>query len=235
VVRDRVKIGFLGASPGATGREYEIKGSVLYALRRGKVPAEWSSATDKKRAGVQAQRAIWQHLSEHSLQQLEDSVFDLLRRLSPTVWVVVVKQAHAYDKYKSKTWHPFYWALTYLQQRVVHHVQVRHGGYERAMFVMDENSTLSTASHFDSFLTTRAAINATTSWPVDFSRYIVDIPFRGSSHLHQAIQLVDFVAHTVYRHVRKDDPLDWFTRIEPFLAQHWKSGSYSNAGLAFIG
>ena len=51
----------------------------------------------------------------------------------------------------------------------------------------------------------------------------------------KGIEFVAFAAHCVYGHVRKDDPLDWFTRIEPFLAQHWKSGSYSNAGLAFIG
>ena len=228
----QVKSSYLSSDMDSS-RAYEIKGSVLYSLRLGKQPAEWL-ASRKNRPHIEAQKKIWGALKPAQLLSLERSVFQLLQRLSPTLWVVVVKQADVYRKHKANTWHPFYWALTYLQQRVVHHVQVRHGAYERALFVMDENSTLKTASHFDSFLATRDKINVTASWPVNFTRYIIDVPVSGSSHLHQSIQLVDFIAHAVYRHVRKQDSLDWFPRIEPYLARHFGDRSTKNAGLTFI-
>lgn len=221
----QVKQAYLGAHGSETDRSYELKGATLYALRLGRKPHGYSPAQMKR----------WGALTAQQLINLENSVFDLLRRLKPTLWVVVVKQAHVYRKHKEKTWHPYYWALTYLQQRVVHHVQARHGGYERALFMMDENSTLRTAAHYDDFLKTRASINITASWPVDFSRYVIDVPVSGCSHLHEPIQLVDFVAHTVWRHVRKRDPLGWFVRIEPFLAEHFSDDTYMNAGLSFIG
>lgn len=230
----QVKRVYLGPRGGEIDRAYELKGSTLYSLRLGKNPTSWMS-TGKVRPHIETQKKVWAALSASQLASLEASVFDLLQRLAPTLWVVVVKQAGVYRKYKTRTWHPFYWALTFLQQRVAHHIQARHGSYERALFMMDESSTLKTASHFDRFLATRASINATASWPVDFSRYIIDVPVWGCSHLHEPIQLVDFVAHAVYRHVRSDDSLGWFPRIEPYLARHFSTGSAAHAGLSYIG
>ncbi len=133
-----------------------------------------------------------------------------------------------------RTWSPYYWCLTFLQQRVAQFVQAQYGSYERGLFLMDEHSTLSSATHFESFLETRDTINQTASWPVDFKKSLVDVPVTAKSHLFQPLQLADIVAHTVLRHVRRLDALNWFSRIEPFLAKHWRTGRYEEAGFTVI-
>jgi len=229
-----MKSGYLGAGPEDVGPEYEIKGSVLYALRKGQRPIEWTPGKGRKRPYTTAQKAIWTPLTPNQLTSLETSLFDLFHRIGPVVWVVVVKQAHVYKRYGNKTWPPHHWALTYLQQRVAQHVQANHGAYQQGLFVMDETSTLSTAAQLGDFLRTRGAINSTASWPVNFRRYLVDVPVTGKSHLIQALQLADVVAHAVWRKIHNDDALKWFEGVEPFLAIHWRGGTYKNAGLTFI-
>lgn len=229
----RVKQAFLGAGPLDAGCEYEIKGSLLYALRLGKQPKEWHGQ-GRQRRFTPAQKAVWQTLDAKRLDMLERAVFDLFRRLAPTVWVVVVKQASLYQKYGPKTWPPHHWGLTFLQQRAAQHVQAQHGVYQQALFIVDQTSTLGTAPQFDDFLKVRTTINGTASWPVEFSRYLVNVPVSGQSHLVQAIQLADFVAHAAFRYVRGADPLGWFAKIEPLLAKHWTNGKIANAGLTFI-
>ncbi|MFQ5810653.1 MAG: hypothetical protein ACE5JM_13650, partial [Armatimonadota bacterium] len=64
------------------------------------------------------------------------------------------------------------------------------GAYERAMFLMDETSTLSTAAQFDDYLSTRETINGMAAWPVEFGRYLVDTPVFGKSHLHEPPEAV---------------------------------------------
>ena len=215
-------------------QEYEIKGNVLYALRQGLTPLAWQGGRRSKQSHVPVQRAIWSSLEAYQLRHVEKSVFDLLGRLAPVVWAVVVRQHDIFRKHGPRTWTPYYWALTYLQQRVLHHTQALHGAYERALFLMDETSTLSSAADFDEYLATRDTINKTAAWPVEFGRYLVDIPVFGKSHLHQALQLADVVFHAVWRHVRGADPLRWFDRIEPLLATHWRTRTYWNAGLTVI-
>ena len=228
-----IKQSFFGASGLPSAPQYEIKGSLLYLLREGKEPTEWSGHGRVRGYSAQ-QRDVWRSLQNHQIELLERSVFDLLRRIKPVVWIVVVKQAHIFRKHKHATWPPYYWALTYLQQRVLHHVQALHGAYGRAMFLMDETSTLKTAADFDTFLSVRDRINDTAAWPVEFRRYLVEIPLFAKSHLHQGLQLVDIVSHAAWRHVKKRDSLRWFERIEPFLARHWQTGEHENAGMTFI-
>lgn len=221
-------------SPGPVSKQaFEIKGSLLYSLRLGKTPVEWSGV-GRKRKYTDAQKAIWSVLAQRQLEELERSIFDLLLRIRPTIWVVTIDQHRVFQKFKAKTWPPYFWALTYLQQRVVHHIQAFHGAYGRAMFVMDETSTLSSAAQFDDFIDIRNTINQTASWPADFARYTVDVPLFGKSHLHQALQLVDVIAHTVRRHIRKEDKLDWFSKVTPFLARHWTGGTHDKAGWTFV-
>ncbi len=232
-----MKESFLASAEPIAKQEYEIKGEVIYSLRTGVEPADWRRTRrggEQVRARREAQEQVWRLLRPHQVEQLEQSIFDLLRRLAPTIWVVVVKQRHVFRRHRDRTWPPYYQALTYLQQRVVHHAQAQHGTYQRAMFVMDEAGTLKTAAHFDKYLEVRGRINRTASWPADFTRYVVDVPVYGQSHLHQALQLADVVAHAVMRHVRSDDTLGWFGQIEPLLARHFTTGSYRNAGLTFI-
>lgn len=232
---DAIKRNFLGSPGFATGPEHEIKGSILYALREDRQPYEWRP--DKKgriRSYTAAQRKVWCQLNGSQLRELEVSLFSLLRRVSPTIWTVVVDQPRVFDKHKENTWPPLYWALTYLQQRLVHHVQAKYGAYQQALFLMDETSHLSSAAHFETFLQVREKINATAAWPVDFRRWLVDVPVAGQSHLHQALQLVDVIAHATKRLVTKSDHLNWFEKIKPFLACHWSTGEYENAGLTFI-
>ncbi len=216
-------------------QEYEVKGEVLYALREGRQPASWIGTRSKRREiALAAQKNVWNSLSGDGLRELETSVFDLCRRMAPVVWAVVVKQRHVFRKHRHRTWNPYYWALTYLQQRVSHHVQAVHGAYQRAMFVTDETSTLTTAAQFDDYLSTRQAINSTAPWPVEFSRYLIDIPVSAKSHLHQSLQISDIFAHAIMRHIRNEDSLGWFGKVAPFLAQHWNTPGYENAGLTFI-
>ncbi|MBM3472680.1 MAG: DUF3800 domain-containing protein [Armatimonadetes bacterium] len=230
-----IKRSFLGSASPQARQEYEIKGEVLYSLREGRTPAAWQGTRRKKQqAAAAAQMAIWRSLAPHDLAQLEESVFDLLGRLSPTVWVVVVRQRDIFRRFRERTWAPHYWALTYVQQRVVQYVQMARGAYERAMFLMDETSSLNTAAQFDRYLAVRETINNSAAWPVEFGRHLLDIPVSGKSHLHQGLQLADIVAHAVWRHVHKHDPLGWFGRIEPYLQRHWKTGTYRNAGLTYI-
>jgi len=229
-----IEKGFLQNATVPPGQEYEIKGEVLYSLREGKPPASWIG-TRKKKRHIAAQKAVWTPLSASQLANLEKSVFDLLVRLSPVVWAVVVNQREDFARHGPRTWPPYYHALTYLQQRVLHHVQASHGAYQRALFVLDETSTLTTAAQFDEYLSLRETINATAAWPVEFGRYLVDVPVFGKSHLHQALQLVDVIAHAMWRRMTKTDALGWFGRIEPLLAKHWKTGDYDNAGLTVIG
>jgi hypothetical protein len=228
-----MKGSYLGNAGRLAPQAYEIKGSILYSLRCGQTPQEWLPHS-RKRSYTADQQKIWGRLSPSRLLSLEQSVFDLLRRIQPVSWAVVVKQDRLYSQYQDRTWHPFYWALTYLQQRVVLFVQARFGTYERGLVVLDENSTLRQASQFDEFLHIRKRINDRTSWPADFGSYLVDVPLFGQSHLHQALQLADMVAHSVWRHVNKTDPLGWFDQLEPFLARHWSTGSIDHAGLTFI-
>lgn len=228
------KQAFFEVDPDETGPEYEIKGSLLYALRLGEQPSEWTPGKGRKRSYTEAQKKIWQALTVRQLEQLERSIFDLCWRIAPVVWALIVKQAHVYGRYLHKTWPPHYWALTYLQQRVAHFVQANHGAYQKALFIMDETGTLSTAAQFGEFLRTREVINGTASWPVDFRKYLVDVPVSSKSHLIQALQLADLVAHAVSRKVHKSDLLKWFDNIEPFLAKHWRTGKYENAGLTYL-
>lgn len=224
-----IRKSFLRAGSDSPSEDYEIKGELLYALRDGRTPVGWGGS----RSRMLRRRAIWQALTPQQLQQLERSVFDLLRRLAPPIWAVAVKQQPIFRRFRSRTWPPYYWALTYLQQRVAHFVQTAHGAYQRALFVADEISTLSTAAQYDRYLQVRQAINTTAAWPVQFDRYLVDVPVLGKSHLHQALQLADVVSHAVWRHIHSNDGLGWFPQIEPFLAKHWSTGDYSNAGLTF--
>ena len=226
-----MKQGFLGAGPLQTGPQYEIKGSLLYALRRGNEPLEWQGK-GRRRPFVKEQKRIWSKLEHYQLEALERSIFDLFRRIVPTIWIIVVNQHRIYKKHKYRTWNPLYWALTYLQQRVALSVQVEHGSYERALLIMDQSSPL--AAHSEDFLATRETINETASWPVEFGRYLVDAPVMGQSHLIQALQLADLAAHATWQLVFRDDPLRWFDNLKPFLAKHWQTGRYPNAGLTFI-
>ena len=56
----------------------------------------------------------------------------------------------------------------------------------------------------------------------------------GNAGLIQALQLADVAAHTISRKVHGSDPLNWFGNLEPFLAKHWSTGDYKNAGLTYI-
>lgn len=228
-----VKASFLGSRKGGSPEAYEIKGSILYSLREGKIPRQWEHQR-RGRSYTAAQKAIWNSLKASQLEALERSVFDLVRRLRPTIWLIAVKQDRIYKKHKDRTWHPFYWALTYLQQRVSHYVEAQHGAYERAIFVMDENSNLKKSADFDAFLKVRETINSTAPWPVDFTAYLMNIPVFGKSHLHQALQLADIVVHAAWKKITRHDSLDWFAKVEPMLARHWSSGDIQNAGLTFI-
>ena len=230
---DGIKKSFLKAPDAVSGPHYEIKGSILYALRERKTPLEWAGM-GRKRPYTEAQRDLWGQLKPFELEALERSIFDLLRRLAPVIWVIVVKQADLFRKHGTRTWPPYYWALTYIQQRVVQHIQATHGTYQQALFLMDETSTLRSATQFQSYLSVRNTINATARWPVNFGRYLMDVPVFGKSHLHQALQLADVTAHAVSRHVRKKDPLGWFKQVEPLLARHWTTGDSANAGLTYI-
>jgi hypothetical protein len=233
-----VKTGFLKARPATSlhPQAYEIKASVLYALRTGGVPDDWSHPLTRavKRLYLAEQQAVWTGLSPTQLQGLELSLFDLIRRLRPTIWVVVVQQDSLYKRHGKKTWHPYYWAMTYLQQRIAAHVQTTFGSYERAAIIIDQNDNLKTARHFDSFLDVRDRINQTTAWPAKFDEYLVSVPLFGPSHLHQALQLPDMVSHAVWKAVLKRDSLRWLDQIDPFLARHWSTGKVDNAGLTFI-
>jgi hypothetical protein len=229
-----IKRRFLRNPEAIARREYEIKGEILYALREGRSPAAWQGARKERKLHIAGQKAIWTSLKAHQLEYLETSIFDLLGRLSPVVWAIVVKQREVFRRHKHATWAPYYWALTYLQQRVLHYVQASRGAYERAMFLMDETNTLSSAAQFDDYLSTRESINSMAAWPVEFGRYLVDIPLFGKSHLHEALQLADVVAHGVWRHFRNSDRLGWFGRIEGLLATYWRTGTYENAGLTVI-
>lgn len=80
----------------------------------------------------------------------------------------------------------------------------------------------------------RETINAKAKWPADFGSYLVNVPMFGQSHLHQALQLADIVSHSTWRYVNKDDSLNWFGQLHPFLAKHWSTGDIINAGLTFI-
>lgn len=230
---ENLRTGFLHAPDLSTGPEYEIKGSILYALRMGWRIYEWEGG-GRQRPWTKEQRRIWSSLSDAKLKALEQSIFDLFRRLSPTIWAVAVDQKSLYTRYKHKTYPPAFWAITYLQQRVVHHVQVQCGTYERAAFIMDETSLLRSAESFKCFAETRNKLNTRAAWPCDFSRFIIDIPLFGKSHLHQPLQLADLVAHAVRRRVTKTDPLGWFDSLEPYFARHWRTGSITNAGLTYI-
>jgi hypothetical protein len=228
-----IRRNFLRGGSTTVGLDYEIKGDVLYALRTGRTPGHWKG-TRKAKQRQKAQQAAWRSLTPTQLNSLEKSVFDLLRRLSPPVWAVVVKQRPLFERRGSRTWPPYYWALTYLQQRVAHHVQTAHGAYQRAMFVMDETSTLDTAAQYEKYLEVRTRINSTATWPVDFGRYLVDVPVRGKSHLHQPLQLADLISHAIWRHIHGSDPLRWFPQVEPLLARHYTTGHYADAGLTYI-
>lgn len=229
-----IKQQFLG-NPGAiAGQDYEVKGEVLYALRQGRTPQSWTGSRKARKPHIASQKAMWLALKPYQLADLERSVFDLLGRLSPAVWAVVVKQRDHFRKHQARAWPPYYCAMTYLQQRVLHHIQKLRGAYERAMFLMDETSTLSSAAQFDDYLSMRETINSMAAWPVEFGRYLIDIPVFGKSHLHQALQLADIVSHTIWRHVKGDDPLGWFPQVEPLIATHWKTGEYLGCGLKFV-
>lgn len=228
-----MKGSYLGASPEDSGPEYEIRGSVLYALRTGKQPIEWVRKR-KMKSYTLAQKAIWSRLTPGQLAQLELSVFDLFRRIRPAIWAVVTKQAHLYRRYKNNTWPPHYWALTYVQQRVAQSIEAQHGTYQRGLFVMDETSTFSTSAQFGEFLKIRDRINQTASWPVTFRRYLVDVPMMGKSHLIQALQLGDIVAHAIWENAHNTDTLGWFTSLEPLLAKHFRTNQHLNAGLTYI-
>lgn len=228
-----MKCSFFGNKHPRAPQALEIKGSILNSLRRGVTPNEWSSKS-RRRAYTKDQKQVWSSLPPTQLRALEESVFDLMQRIKPTIWAVVVKQDKVYQRFKSKTWHPFYWALTYLQQRVLWHVQTNLGTYERGLLVLDENSNLRQGSQFDEFLRVRETINNTASWPAPFGMYLVDVPMFGQSHLHEALQLADIAAHSVWQHVNKTDSLGWFGRIEPLLAHHWRTGKVDHAGLTFI-
>lgn len=229
-----IKRDFLRNPSGKPGQQYEVKGELLYSLRLGLTPWAWQGVRKQKRSYLKAQRGIWQALTEYQLRKLEQSVFDLLGRLTPMLWAVVVNQRDVFRTYGQHTWPPYYHALTYIQQRVLQYVQATFGSYERAVFIMDETSTLSTAAQFDRYLTQRQTINQTAAWPVEFGRYLFDIPLSGKSHLHEALQLADIVAHAIRRHVQDSDPLRWFSRIAPLLQVHWRTGSYQNCGLKLI-
>jgi hypothetical protein len=227
------KRSFLGSGDSVAMREYEIKGSILYALREGREPTNWTGKGRKGRT-TDAAKTVWRSLTARQLERLEGSIFDLLPRLAPVIWVVVVKQHDAFARYGDDAWPPYYHALTYLQQRVAHYVQASHGAYQRAMFLMDETAGLSTPEQFDSYISVRDRINQTAAWPVDFGRYMVEAPTFGSSHLHQALQIADVVSHAVWKHVRGQDRFGWFGRLEPFLASHPRGGDYNGVGLTFI-
>jgi len=216
-----------------SGEQYEIKGSILYCLREGKEPSEWKEK-GRKRRYTNEQRRIWQRLDAKQLEMIERSIFDLLGIIRPVIWIIVVKQDKIYRKHRETTWPPYYWALTYVQQRVVHHVQATRGAYERALFIMDENVTLKTAAQFDEYLSLRERINGTAPWPVDFNRYLIDIPAFTKSHLHSALQIADVIAHAAWRRVTNRDRFNWLGRVEALLAKHWRTGTYENAGLTFI-
>jgi hypothetical protein len=216
-------------------QEYEIKGEILYALREGRQPTSWLGTRSKKRKRLlTTQKAVWDSLTAGVLRDLEMSIFDLCRRLRPVVWTVVVKQRHVFRRHRSQTWCPYYWALTYPQQRVSLYVQATYGAYQRAVFVTDETSTLTTAAQSDDYLATRRTINSTAAWPVEFARYLIDVPLFAKSHLHQPLQISDLVAHAIMRHIKNEDSLGWFDKVEPFLAQHWNGMGHENAGLTFI-
>ena len=225
---------FLGSEHALAPRAHEIKGSILYNLRRGTTPSDWIRARRRERAYTADQKRIWNALSPHSLEELERSIFDLLRRVKPVVWIIAIKQDKLYGRYETRTWHPLYWALTFMQQRATSFVSAKYGTYERALIMTDENSNLSKAWQYDDFLRTRATINDRTQWPADFDTYLVGAPVFGQSHLHQALQLADIVAHAGWRHVNRDDTLNWYARMDPFLARHWSTGGIENAGLTFI-
>ncbi|MCD6359750.1 MAG: DUF3800 domain-containing protein [Armatimonadetes bacterium] len=231
-----VKRDFLQNPTASAGEEYEIKGEILYALRQGQTPGAWegSRVPKRKRKFLDAQQNLWTSLSPHELGKLEKSIFDLLGRLSPVVWAIVINQRDHFRKHRANAWAPLHIAMTYLQQRVLHYVQAVHGVYERAMFVMDETSKLSTASQFDDYLAMRNVINHTAAWPVDFKRYLVDVPVFGKSHLHESLQLADIITYAVRRHVFAHDPLEWFAKIEPLFQVHWRTGTYTSCGLSYI-
>jgi|GEM_PF-3282282 len=233
-----VKTGFLGARPASSlyPQAYEIKASVLYALRTGRAPDDWSSPPSRaaKRLYLAEQQAVWKSLSPEQLKGLEMSLFSLIKRLKPTIWVVVVQQDSLYRRHGKKTWHPYYWAMTYIQQRVTAYAQTTFGSYERAAIIIDQNDNLKTSKHFDSFLAIRDRINQTSAWPARFDEHLMSVPLFGPSHLHQALQLPDMASHAVWKAVLKRDSLRWMDQINPFLARHWSTGKIDDAGLTFI-
>jgi len=227
-----IKTNFLGGPTPSSSAAYEIKGSLLYSLRRGESPRQWLPQNRKKYTNLQER--VWGGLSPSQLEALEESTFDLLRRVSPTIWTVCVKQDRIYRKYGPKTWNPYYWALTYLQQRAAADVQRKHGVYQLGAFVIDETKNLENPWQFDAFLRVREAVNQTTAWPTSFARYLVNVPLFGCSHLHQPLQLSDVVAHATWKHIIGDDTLGWYPRILPFMARHFSTGLVADAGLTFI-
>lgn len=233
---DGIKKNFLGSAGFATGPQHEIKGNILYAYLQGQSLSQWrTSGKRNRRRYLDEQEKIWGNIKRYQIGKLEKSIFDLLRRIAPKIWVVVVDQPSVFLKHGMQTWPPLYWALTYLQQRVVHHVQRHYGVHQQALFLMDQTSHLSEAADFEAFFTVRDAINNTAPWPVDFQRWLIQVPMAGKSHLHQSLQLADIVAHSAFRYVCGRDKRGWFKEIEPFLATHWKNNSdYMNAGLTFI-
>lgn len=233
----RTKESFFGVRGDRARRpEYEIKGSLLYALRLGRVPPQWGGTPKRKkdRAAIALQKAVWGGLSPSQLEQLEISLFDLFDRIECEIFAVVVDQQSLYAKYGNRTWRPDYWALTYLQQRAVQYIEARWGRYEQGIFIMDEMSNLSHAEHFEQFLKTRREINETTSWPADFRVPLIDMPLPAKSHLMEPLQMADLAVHAIWKHVRKSDSLGWFKRIEHRLATNPRTGDYFGAGLAFI-
>ncbi len=192
-----------------------------------------AEGTERRRYSDDQER-IWKNLGSSQLEQLENSIFDLFHRVDPVIWIVVVKQADIFRKHGAETWPPHFWALTFLQQRAAMFIQKEHGTYENGLFILDATTTFATSAQFQEFLKVRETINRTVPWPLEFGRYLVDVPVLGQSHLIQALQLADIVAHSMWKKGHKDDTLNWFERLEPFLARHWRTGLYDQAGITYI-
>jgi hypothetical protein len=223
-----LKHNFLKAPPDNWSPEYEIKGAMLYGLLQGRPAKDFTKDNEVVR------RRLWSSLTIRQLQALEEALFGLLPRLQPEIWGVAIRQADVYRRFKTKTFSPHYWALTYIQQRVAQSIQARHGTYERALLLMDETSSLNTSKTFHGFLTTRETINTSASFPITFRNHLIEVPMWGVSHLIPPLQLADVIAHAIHRRMRREDPRKWFSRIEGCLARHWSSGTIESAGLTII-